>query len=273
MTKEIILNAETFGVEKSKAKQIEKIFVPMIAMLKEMEAEYDEIVEESENGINEEVIEKARKLRLKIARVRIDTEKVRVKEKAAYLVGGRAVDGVSNILKDATTGKEDKLKSIEKHFELKEKERIEKIGKEREVELLKYGMGNTENVNFGEMEESFWVNFLAGIKVAFEAKATNKEDAEKNELKEMVETEEIKAENKKLRSEAFERSKEQQKEKADLKRKQEEKEDAENNEKYIKFLKDNNFDKENMEVRQFENTFTIWEKKASITINKDLDLI
>ena len=143
----LILNATQFGVEESKAKQIEAVFQPMIKMLYQMENEYNNLIKETEEcGVNEKITNNAKSLRIRISKVRIETDKKRKAEKEFYLRGGKAVDGIANILKNAVFEKENNLKEIENYFENIENERISKLQKARESELLKYDVENVETL-------------------------------------------------------------------------------------------------------------------------------
>ena len=129
MSELVVLDAKQFGAQPSKAKQIEGVFQPMVAMLKGFEAQYNEITSQKE--ITRDLCADAKRLRLDIAQVRIRAEKARKAEKEEYLRAGKAIDGVASILKYAVVDKEKKLEKIEKHFETLEAERIEKLRQSR----------------------------------------------------------------------------------------------------------------------------------------------
>lgn len=183
MEKTLALNAIDFGVEESKAKQIEAVFVPMVKMLKAMEEEYDKLIKETEGGVTNEIVIKAKSLRSKIARVRIDTENERKKEKEVYLRGGKAVDGIANILKNAVIEKENNLKEIENFFENQERERRIKLLLERKEKLRPFEVENLESIDLSGMSDEVFNNFLLGAETNFKAKkeAEEKEKAEKND--------------------------------------------------------------------------------------------
>src|SRR5690554_2827574 len=134
-----VMNApELANIEQSKADGIRRVFEPMAEMLKEFEGLYTQVVTEAENGITKEITAKAKRLRLDIAKVRVQTEKLRKEEKEEYLRAGKAIDGVSNILKWAVTDKENKLKEIEDYFEIQEKKRLELLQAERVEAIAPY---------------------------------------------------------------------------------------------------------------------------------------
>lgn len=180
MSKELVISAKEFGVEESKAKQIEDVFVPMVKMLKSFEAQYDEIIKNE--VITKEVCAKAKRLRLDISKVRIEADKVRKSEKEVYLRMGNAIQGVYNILLSATKDKEENLEGIENHFEIMERNRINELQEKREKELFKFEADYIPR-DLGTMQDDVWVNYLKGVKLSYEAmiEAEKKVEAERIE--------------------------------------------------------------------------------------------
>lgn len=204
---ELIVSAKEYNIEPSRAEQIEKVFAPMVATLKGFEARFNEITQRAEIAICEETCNDARRLRLDIAKVRINTEKVRKVEKEEYLRAGKAIDGVANILKFAVVEKEERLEKIEKHFELVEQQRKEKLAAERAEELAKYECFNVPGL--GEMANEVYANFMTGAKANFQAKKEAERKAEEERLArekaDREEREKIRLENERLKKEAAER--------------------------------------------------------------------
>lgn len=167
----LIIQATDFGVEPSKAQAIEAVFVPMVQMLKSFETQYDSILEEYKKEVTEELVKKAKRLRLDIARVRIDTDKERKREKEFYLLGGRAVDGIANILKNAVVEKESVLSEIENHFENVKKEQLALIREERIKEIADCKVEDLDKLKIEIMPPKVFDAFVESLK---------KEKAEKN---------------------------------------------------------------------------------------------
>jgi len=207
----LIIQATDFGVEPSKAQAIEAVFVPMVQMLKSFETQFDSILEEYKKEVTEELVKKAKRLRLDIARVRIDTDKERKREKEFYLLGGRAVDGIANILKNAVVEKESVLSEIENHFENIKIKQLEAIREERINLLTPYDVDNIEQMQIGIMPQDVFDNFLAGVKKNYEDKKQAEIEAEieriRIEEEKRKEEERIRSENAKLKAEAEERDK------------------------------------------------------------------
>ena len=199
---------ELNAIEKSKADQIRATFEPMVKMLDEFETQYSDVLAESENEITKEVTLKAKRLRIDIGKVRIETEKLRKEQKEEYLRAGKAIDGVSNILKWAVTDKENKLKEIEDYFEIQEQKRLNALQSERASKLLPYCEDAHER-NLSSMEEDVWQAYYSAKKKDYEDRIKAEKKAEKERIeKEKAEAEErerIRKENEKLRKEAEER--------------------------------------------------------------------
>jgi len=159
--KDLQLNApelETIAV--SKADSIRNTFTPMANMLSLLEDEYNELIEQSKVEITDSLIDLCRDLREKYAKIRRSTEKTRVKEKAEYLRGGKAIDGVANIIKWATGGKEENLKDVELSLERKKQQRLTDLQYARWDELQKYLPENSYEKDLSGMDEDVWFAYL-----------------------------------------------------------------------------------------------------------------
>ena len=195
-------------IEKSKADQIKETFDPMVKMISGFEESYGELLLESKKEITKEVTKKAKRLRLDIAKVRVQTDKLRKSQKEEYLRAGKAIDGVSNILKWAISEKENKLSEIEKHFEILEQEKKEALQKKRVLEIESY-VSDSDEKDYSSMEADVWAAYLQAKKKDYNdfIEAERKAEAERLEAekKEALERERIKEENEKLKKEAAER--------------------------------------------------------------------
>lgn len=175
---DLFQNKDLNNLPKSKSEQIRQTFLPMADKIKEFENIYDEILKESENGITLELTKKAKRVRLDIAKIRIETEKIRKEKKQEYLVSGRAIDGVSNILKWAVSEKEQNLKNIEDYFIIQEKERLEKI-KQQRIELLRPYVEDAEDRDVLKFTDDEFEALLSFKKKEHEDMILAKEEAEK----------------------------------------------------------------------------------------------
>lgn len=222
---------ELEGLEKSKADKIKETFEPMAKMLSEFEEQYNNILSESKNEITQELTAKAKRVRLDIGKVRIETGKLKDKQKEYIKLEDRAIMGVHNILVWAVKEKEDNLKEIENHFEIQEKKRLEALQSERAEKLSKY-VEDAHERKLSDMEEDVWNAYYQSKKKEYEDRIEAEKQAEKERIaKEKAEAEErerIRKENEKLKKEAEERERiarieqeKREKEEADRKAKEE----------------------------------------------------
>lgn len=206
---------ELNGLDPSKAEQIKLVFLPMSEMLSNLEGKYYDLINESRQGVTEELTKRAKRLRLDIVKVRTATEKVRKEQKDEYLRAGRAIDGVSNILKWAVQDKETKLKEIEDHFVILEQKRLIELQAKRSEELSPYCEGAGDR-NLTSMDEDVWKAYLSTKKREYKDRIEAERKAEEERIaKEKAEAEErerVRLENERLKKEAAERKAAEEKE-------------------------------------------------------------
>jgi len=214
------INASDYGLEETKAKEIQKGLSTILEERKVLTKSYLEVVKLE---INEENIPVFKELRLKISKNRtqgiVNWHKT---NKAFYLAGGRFVDAIKNKEIVENERMEAALLDAEKHFENLEKAKEEEI-KSKRIALLKPYYEDAEMLPLGTMEQDVFDAYLNAKKeshivaIAAEKEAEEKRVAEaKAELERQVE---IEKENKRLKAEA------------DLKAKQDEKERLEREQK------------------------------------------
>lgn len=172
------IKKELVGIDESKAAQIEAVFAPMVAMLKDFEGQYDTIMALEQSP---DKCAKAKRLRLDIAKVRIEADKVRKIQKEEYLRAGNAIQAVYNILKFAVAEKEDSLKETETYYERIEAELTKRLQEAREIELSKYEVDGS-TIDLGNMLDDVWVNFLTGTKITYETVKEAERKAEEDRL-------------------------------------------------------------------------------------------
>ena len=209
LTTIVKIDPKEYGLEESKARDIEAQFKPMLARMVELEKEYNEIVNLPVGDA--QTMLRAKELRLKYVKVRTGTAEIHKAQKSFYLAGGRFVDGWKNAQLFASEGIEKKLESIEKYAEIKEAERVAALQSERELLLAPYNIENVSSLMLGQMSEQIWDNFLAGTKANHQIKidAEAKADADRiaAEKARAEEQERIRIENAKLKAEADAREK------------------------------------------------------------------
>ncbi len=199
---------ELQGLEKSKAEQIKATFEPMAKMLSEFENQYNELMAIPIEDMTEELTAKYKRLRLDIGKVRIETGKLKDKQKEYIKLEDRAIMGVHNILVWAVKEKEDNLKEREDYFEIQEQKRLDALQLERAEQLSLYVEDAFER-NLSGMDNDVWNAYLNTKKKEHEDKIAAEKKAEEERIaKEKAEAEErkrIAAENEKLKKEAEER--------------------------------------------------------------------
>lgn len=221
MKNEVVkLEMSQYGLEENKSEEIKSLYLPMIDSLSKMEAAFNSVVKKE---ITTEVSVEARNLRLKIAKVRTDADKVRKAGKAEYLRANNAIQGAYNTVEYATKSKEEKLLAIEKHIELLEAERKAKLREKREEALEKYEV-ETEHIQVEGMSEEVWQNYFSGVKLQHDNKiaAEKKAEAERiaKEKEEIAKRKRISAENERLRKENEAKQAELEKERKAARKKQ-----------------------------------------------------
>ena len=203
MTNELVLNASSYGIEESKAKQLEKVFVPMVEKFKELEEQYNEVL--ANKVITKEVCSDAKIVRNRYVKVRTGADEIHRIAKANVLVESRAIDGLRNIIKYAVNAHENSLLDVEKHFERLETEKLDKLREQRNIILEKYDI----NPGVGDpalMSEDVWNHYIKSVIADFNTKLVAEKKAKEERIaKEIAEIEEqkrIKAENERLKKEA-----------------------------------------------------------------------
>lgn len=144
----------------SKADQIRAVFIPMAELAEGFDDQYNEVMAEAAEEVTPEVSARARRLRLDIAKVRVQAEHARKEAKAQYLLASQAIDGTARILKWAISEKEEALEAIEKHAERMEAERLERLQAER-AEILSEYVQDAHERRLADMDEDVWAAYLA----------------------------------------------------------------------------------------------------------------
>lgn len=166
-TKLIRLDATQFGVEKNRAREMESAFVPMLNRLTEMETEYNTIIRKSNDGITKEICHFAYTLRWQYVKLRTKVDEVHQAGKKEVLLLGRAWDGLKNQYLSVTNQNEETLQKIERHFEILELARKNKLKDQRQDMLFKYEV-ETEHIALGEMSSEVWDNYLRGVELQYD---------------------------------------------------------------------------------------------------------
>lgn len=214
----IVVDPKEFGLEADKAKEVESAFTPVIVERDLLAKQYADIVNKR---ISPELTTEARELRLKLVKVRTNTDRIHKTTKAFYLAGGRFVDAWRNKNVTVIEQMEDKLGEIEQHYELIEKQRLdeqedERIGKLAEV------TDNPMIYPLRDMEDDAFDNLYEGLKMVKEKQIEIAAQAEAErilaEQKAIEEQKRIREENERLKMEAIENDRKIMAERAEAER-------------------------------------------------------
>lgn len=199
---------ELNAVEKSKADQIKKTFEPMAEMLACFEDDYNELMSIPVENITSELIGKYRRLRIDIGKIRIETGKLKDKQKEYIKLEDKAIMGVHNILVWAVKEKEDKLKERENYFEIQEQKRLKKLQEDRAEKLSLYVEDAHDRDLSKFADDEFEALFAIKKKEQEDRITAEKKASEERIAKEKADAEERKRiviENEKLKKEVAER--------------------------------------------------------------------
>ncbi|MES3019078.1 MAG: hypothetical protein V4721_14930 [Bacteroidota bacterium] len=134
-----------------------------------------------------------------------------------FLKGGQFVDAIKRKEVAEKERMESALEEIEKHAEIKEQERIDKLTLERN-EIIQLYVDDITGLQLGNMDADVWDAYLTAKKAAYNDRiATQQQEEEERLAKEKAEAEErerIRLENQKLKAEAAQREKELTEERA-----------------------------------------------------------
>lgn len=163
--------SEEFGLQEADAKTIRNSFSPAVAETEGLVNSYEQILKAEMSGI---LCSDAKKLRLRMTKIRTSINRVHKAEKEYYLSGGRFVDAIKNKLVAPLKEMETKLKEAELHYEKIEEDKLEVIRVERNTVVDSYDAEAREGIDLAHMPERAFESFIGGLKFA----KKQREDAE-----------------------------------------------------------------------------------------------
>lgn len=209
-TDELQLVARNSDLEPTKVEALLSNFGTSYNLAKELAAGAEDILvtDESDTGLMQE----ARRKRLALKNVRVEVENTRKVLKEQSLREGKAIDGMSNIIKALIVPVEEHLEKQEKFAELRQAERRATRLAERVVQMSKY-VSDTGLYNLTDMSDEAFAELLDTSRAAHEAlvSAQVKAEAERVEAAkaEAAEQQRIREENARFKAEASTRAKEE----------------------------------------------------------------
>lgn len=206
---QLVLMVEQSGLDVSKSESLIKSFAGFYQQASQLVEECKNILVTDESQKEEMVL--AHDFRMKLANLRTkEIEPTRIKLKEQSLREGKAIDGISNILKALIVPVEEHLEKQEKFAEFKEAERKAGLYGERVEKLSKY-VTDVTLYNIKDMADEVFENLLSGCKTSWEKAREDEAKAETERLATIetnrLEQEKIRLENDKLRKEAEEKEK------------------------------------------------------------------
>lgn len=210
MQNEIIEIVNENAIEDTKGKILMNKYNNLFEEAKKLSVEAKDILVKDESDTAS--MTNARQVRLKLKNIRVETEKVRKELKEDIVREGKAIDGISNIIKAIIVPAEDYLDKQENYIEILKEERKQERLKYRTSELSKY-VTDISLYNIVDMPDEVFDQLLNGAKKALEDKQEAERLAKIEEEKIRKEKEEeekrIREENEKLKSEKEAREKEE----------------------------------------------------------------
>lgn len=207
---ELAVIAKESGLEVSKVDSLLSKFSDSFNRAKEVAKASGGIVVTSEKQTKE--MAAARTARLELKSIRIEVEKTRKDLKEQSLREGKAIDGMSNIIKALIIPVEEHLETQEKFAELKRAERAAALKADR-IEKLSPYVENVYVYALDDLDSEAYNEILANAKQLFEQKKAEEAKVEADRLKaiedEEKRQEEIRLENERLRKEVEIRQAEQ----------------------------------------------------------------
>lgn len=185
MTTSVMVKAvEAEGLTVAKCQALIDRFTPFYDDVEKLVAESASIHVTDATQVTE--MKAAYALRRKIATLRVDAEKVRKEEKQAYLLMGKAIDGMNRQIVELAEPAEARLMEMEKFAERSEAARKEERRKGRAAALFPYGV-DTSAFDLGGMPDGAWAQLLDGSRLAWEKKQEDARIAAEAEAKRKAE--------------------------------------------------------------------------------------
>lgn len=175
-----VVKYEEFGLDEQKAKELTRDLPQIIKEREILSEQYNQVIQLDID--DPETAKRAREVRLLIKNNRTKgVENWHKVNKEYFLRGGKFVDAIKN--KEIAENKrmEDVLEQIEKHQEILEAKRIEKLNQER-IELISPYVEDTTGLDLGSMQEDVFEAYFTAKKNAYEVRIEAERKAEEERL-------------------------------------------------------------------------------------------
>ena len=126
------LDVQTKELAQEQIQILGEAFIPVLNDWDTLHENYTDIISKScTTDVTPALSKAAKAVRLKMAKVRTTTEKIRKQQKAESLRTGDAIDGLARFIKNQLQPLEEKLKEVENYEEIQEQQKIAKLQTER----------------------------------------------------------------------------------------------------------------------------------------------
>ena len=272
---ELQLVVKQAGLEENKVQSLLNSFGDSFSKAKKVVEKAKGLEVTSEDQV--EKMAEARKIRLELKEIRVNVENTRVELKEQSLREGRAIDGISNVIKALIVPIEEYLEKQEKYAEEQKKLRDEQKYQNR-IALLTPYVENIEAFNLREMSNETFEKLLEDSKKAFlaikEAEKKAEEERLAKEKAEQVENERIRKENEALKKEAEEKEKKLAAEREEQNKKLEtERKAKEALEEKIRKEKEDREAKEKAEEEERKKALLAPDKEKLLSLADRMDLV
>jgi hypothetical protein len=175
-----LVKFEEFGLDEQKAKEITKDLPQIISERDVLAEQYNEVIRmDIEDPATAKTASDLRKL-IKNNRTK-GIEAWHKANKEYFLRGGQFVDAIKKKEIAENVRMEDSLEEIEKYWERKEQERLDKLNEER-IALVAPYLEDVTGLNIAFMEEDVFQAYLTAKKNAYEAKIAEEKRIEDERL-------------------------------------------------------------------------------------------
>jgi len=182
----LVTRLEKMGVAPTESKTLLSGFGDLFVQAHKLVAQSKAIKVTSEDQVEEMAL--AKKLRIKLMKVRTDAEKVKKAIKEPYLRGAQASQDIYNDIKKITKPEEERLMEQERFAELAEEKRVEERHTRRVTKLSLY-VADVSVYDLKNIPDESFDMLVADCKKVYDDKIAAEKTAEKARLKEEADAE------------------------------------------------------------------------------------
>lgn len=175
MNNEQELGIEKYQLEPETSKTLTELYKPFLEQANQWKNDAQAIIVTDANQTI--LMAKAREMRLKLKNIRGEVEKTRKKLKEDIIKNGKAIDGVSNMLKGLIEPIEEHLQKQEDYIKIKKELAEAKIKSDRTAELSPY-LATCNSFPLGTMPDAEYKELLETSKTLTQKRKDDEAEAE-----------------------------------------------------------------------------------------------